>query len=309
VKEKSVAFEQALATVWWILRELRDPGVLAIEREVFAHASGADAEYRARLLSLRIEAGWSLKELDCVARELCRLLEVKFRELAIPANVVLSDRVFKACARFVRQKYANESEARLLPFARTLTLIALERLPVRELPQAQAAFAVLNDLRKTMRPSKRELSKLDAWLDRRGLAKAEQVKHARDRLAAPDPVAQLLEQLFNIDPAPGNNGTGYWREFFDWRGRVRSKKLPPFRSMFQALVDALREPTKFGSPAYTEGFALSKADVCELAARCARTAFPEWFDRYFDGVALRGAIRDHREMHERLPEQRPRYRV
>ena len=173
MEEKSVAFERALATVWWILRELEDPGVLAIERETLALASGANAEDRARLLGLRIKAGWYRKELDPVARQLCGLLEVKFRELTVPSNVVWSDRIFKACAGFVRQKYANESEEWLLPSARTLTLIALERLPVRELPLARTAFAVLKDLRKTKRPNKSELSKLDAWLDRQSFAQAD----------------------------------------------------------------------------------------------------------------------------------------
>jgi hypothetical protein len=292
----SVAGQRAVSALWWIYHEIGNEKVLEIEGESFAMT--ADLGERTRLLSLRIRA-WARIEIDQTGRELLGLLRAGFQESPLAEELEQQKQlILEACRRFVQDTHPEESKDQVLESAEALYLIALTVMPLRELPLAVIAFGILQK-RRERRPPDTNWSRFTASLDRLGFESGEReaiaklVDKARRRQAQPDRVEELLAGFFEAKE-------GYWREFFDWRRRMRRRKLPHFPRMLRELVVLFRKNSQF--PIKTESAA------CELSARCAKAAFPDFFPKFFDGESVRHDLQYHEEIRRRAPNERPRSR-
>jgi hypothetical protein len=292
----SLAGQRAVTALWWIYHEVGNERVLEIERESFA--TTADLGERTRLLFSRMME-WARVEVDEIGRELLGLLQAGFQESPLAEELEeQKQHILEACRRFVRDTHPEESEDRLLESAEVLYLIALTAIPLRELPLAAIAFGILRK-RRERRPPETNWSRFTASLDclefesdeREAIVKI--VDKARRRQAQPDRVEELLACFFEAKE-------GYWREFFDWRSKMRRRKLPLFPRMLRELVVLFRKTSQF--PIKTE------IAACELSARCAKAAFPEFFRKFFDGESVRKDLQYHEQMSRRAPNERPRSR-
>jgi len=282
--------ERALGAVWWVYHELGDEGVLQMEKDTFERTP--DALERASFFRSRMKE-WGRTEIDPVGRELRDLIEMKFREMAIidVNDQKWKERVFEECLQFTRAKYPAIAEKRLLSYAQALQTVALAILPIRELPIALSAFAILTD-RKRRLPEEKERLKLevilrDLKLNTTELKEVEgAMKKARARVGEADPIVSLLERLFSLKE-------GYWKGFVDWRHRLRRKKLPFVPRMLRELVDGLQNPSKFRLPRYPRGLTVeSGSEARRLAARCAKATFPKIFpNKFYDAESVRSALR------------------
>ncbi len=100
-------------------------------------------------------------------------------------------------------------------------------------PTIQAAAEVLKERERAL-PSNQDLRCLDALLQKCLVTKkTPRAAMSEAQLAGHDLTLNVLKQLFS-------NRHGHWRNFFDRRGRVRSKKLRSLAEARQNLVNAFK---------------------------------------------------------------------
>jgi hypothetical protein len=213
------------------------------------------------------------------------------------------DEIGRECEAWAQKKYGETPRTRA--FAARLHGIAMWTLVSTHVLTLGPTLVALQALKRhlaRLRPSKAELREMEALLAKANISRRlhGQVL-AEGRRAARDSRSLEVERIFSM-----RGGIG--RRFFDYRGRLRAKKLPFIPALRTTLVAAFSRPEmvdrRWGS--HPRGLSVTVADAYHLTAICLKAAFPKQFRR-LDGASVKQAIAYHRAMQRRPPRDRGRY--
>ena len=278
---------RAQATTWWIYYEVGDPEARKLLQ--VATRGGAPKNLVAQRLKRTIP-GWTRR--DKAKRELAQLLDGQFR-LSPEAQQSAIDRIKRQisehCMDFAIQKYSDSPRTRL--FGRRLGKVAFSELGIRELSQARAARAVLDERIRNITKTRNGLKRLTVLLEELGASKKLRIAamaEARAAAAKLDPIEQVLKRFFMVKD---RFGEPYWPRFFDRFGKPRTKKLPGFPEMKKQMVEDLLSPKQRGFPRHPADCEVTRKEAWALTANCLKIAFPTFFSSSFSGESIKSALR------------------
>lgn len=243
---------------------------------------------------------WKLSpETDRALREACEAATRGVQQARQHAH----DEIRRECEAWAQQKYGQTPRTRV--FAARLHWIAMWTLASMHALTLGPTLVVLQALRRhaaRVRLSKDELREMEGLLAKANIPRrlhGQVVAEARRE--ARDPYGVEVERILSMQGGLG-------KRFFDYRGRLRAKKLPLIPDLRAVLVTAFRHPDtvnrRWGP--HPSGLSVTMADAYHLTAICLKAAFPRQF-RTLTAEGVKQAIAYHRAMQRRSPHERPRY--
>ncbi len=244
---------------------------------------------------------WRLSpETDRALRKACEVATREIQQTRQRAH----DEIRRECKAWAQKKYGQTRRAGV--FAARLHGIAMWTLGSMHALTLGPTLVVLQALKRhsaRVRLSRDELHEMAALLAKANISgRLHGQVLAEARRAARDSYSVEVDRILSM-----HGGVG--KRFFDYRGRLRAKKLPLIPDLRAALVTAFRHPDtvdrRWGP--HPSGLSVTMAETYHLTAVCLKAAFPSQFST-LDGNAVKQAIAYHRAMQRRPPHQRPRYR-